>query len=49
MFVPVPDYLVRNPALGPVPVMVVEGAVNQGREKDEGADEVDDFHGDLTF
>jgi hypothetical protein len=42
MLVPVPDYLVRNPALGPVPVMVVDGAVNQGREKDEGTDEADD-------
>jgi hypothetical protein len=49
MTVPIPDNLISKLLLGSAPVMGVQGAVNQGREKDEGTDEVDDFHGDLTF
>jgi hypothetical protein len=38
-----------HPALGPVPVMVIEGAVSGPREGRRGTDGVDDFHGYLTF
>ena len=44
MFVPITHNLVCDLALAPVPVVVVQGAVNKPRNKNKGTDEIDDFH-----
>jgi hypothetical protein len=44
VLIAVPDDLVRNLTLAPIPVAIAQAAVNQRREEDESADEIDDFH-----
>jgi hypothetical protein len=49
MLVPVADYLVCDHALAPVPVVVVQGAVDKCCKENKGTDAIDDFHGVLLF
>jgi hypothetical protein len=39
--------LVGNPALSPVPVVVLKAPLYQRAQKDQRTDEKDDFHGSL--
>jgi hypothetical protein len=49
MFVPIAHNLVCELAFPPVPVVVVQAAVNKRRKKNKRTHEIDDFHGALPF
>jgi hypothetical protein len=49
MFEPITHDLVCNLALAPVPVVVIQAAVNKRRKKNKRTDEIDNFHGVLPF
>jgi hypothetical protein len=45
MLISITNDLVRDPAPAPVPVVVVQCAIDECRKKNKCTDEIDDFHG----